>query len=269
MSLAPRNPTPAATRGRAAPMGPTAAAAGRGHPARRSSSSRLSSPSVADAHCDPCGLDLTAGGCSDRGMLPLLLLACSTPLPSISTIEPDSGPPGTTIVVTGNNLVEGTVVRLGRQELADLTVSPPDRVEGRVPEGIPAGTVDLVVVTPAGQRVSRSKAFEVTAAEEPDPCGSKERRMTHIPPTADVVKIDRWVTDDEVERSEIPTRDIQAVVYEQTERPGGGSCAAIWLQTKGSRVLFDAQADADLAQQAQKIANGLGKPLELAASTAP
>ncbi len=195
-------------------------------------------------------------------MLPLLLLACSTPPPSISTIEPDSGPAGTTIVVTGDNLVEGTVLRLGRQDLTDLTVTPPNRVEGKVPEGLSTGPVDLVVATPAGQRVSRSKAFEVTAAEQPDPCGSSERRMTHIPPTADVVKIDRWVTDDEVERSEIPTRDIQAVVYEQTDS-ANGSCAAIWLQTRGSRVLFDAQADADLSSQAQKIANGLGKPLEL------
>lgn len=212
-----------------------------------------------------------------------LLLACPPPPPSITTIEPGSGPEGTALVITGDNLVEGTTVKVGGKELADLVVTPPDRITGTVPAGLKAGPLDLAISTPQGKRIARNDAFELVPAVEADPCGTSERRMTHIPPTADVVKIDRWVTDDEVERSEIATRDIERIEYERRNREDG-SCAAIYLKTGGSRVLFDAfltpapgsaaaekatQAAPDLRAQAQKIANGLGKPVEVVADEAP
>jgi len=43
----------------------------------------------------------------------------------------------------------------------------------------------------------------------------------------------------------------------------GSDRCPIWLRTRSGRVLFDAQQDVDLRNQAQDIANGLHKPLKV------
>lgn len=189
-----------------------------------------------------------------------LLFSCTQP-PEISGIDPTTGPPGTPITIHGAHLVEGTTVRLGGVELGELVVTPPGTVTGTVPTELTAGQADLVLTTPAG-RVSRSAAFSVTVPPPTNPCSGQERRFTHIPPTADVVKIDRHLGKDEVQRTQIKTREIEAIEVERTQQ-GSATCAAIWLRTGSGRVLFDAQKDVDLRVQAQEIANGLHKPLEV------
>lgn len=199
----------------------------------------------------------------------LLLLACGSTPPSIGAIEPTSGPAGTVITITGEGFVRDTTVSLGGTALDELQVTEPSTITGKVPAGLKAGPANLSLSSPPDHRILRSKAFEVVVAPPADPCGGTERRMTHIPPTADVVKIDRWITDEQVERSEIATRDIEAIEYERKVRADGKACAAIWLRTAASRVLFDAQLDVELKEQAQKIAVGLGKPLTVTADEAP
>lgn len=189
-----------------------------------------------------------------------LLLACAQP-PQISTIVPVAGPPGTAITVSGANLVQGTTLLLGGKELGDLKVTPPGTITGTVPQDLGPGKFDLVVTTSSG-RVTRSDAFNVVLPPPTNPCGGTEKRFTHIPPTADVVKIDRHLGKGQVQRTQIKTREIEAIEVERTQQ-GSSTCAAIWLRTRSGRVLFDAQQDVDLRNQAQDIANGLHKPLKV------
>ncbi|MCK6503956.1 IPT/TIG domain-containing protein [Myxococcota bacterium] len=202
----------------------------------------------------------------------LLLLACAQP-PVLSSVEPTSGPPGTVLVLQGEHLSADAAVRLAGQPLEDLVVTPPGRAEGKVPAGLPAGKADLLVETAAG-RVSRNGAFVVQAPPAQDPCSGEEKRFTHIPPDGSVVKIDRHLPGGEVDRSQVKVHEVQGVRVERTLQQGK-ACAAIWLDTSGGPVLFDAQVDADLRPQAQTIANGLHKPLtvgehvEVVAPTTP
>ncbi|MCB9779630.1 MAG: IPT/TIG domain-containing protein [Alphaproteobacteria bacterium] len=196
----------------------------------------------------------------------LLLPACAPEPPQVSAIDPESGPPGATVTISGVNLTDGTKVRLGGKDLAGLVVTPPGTITGTVPDGLSAGPVDLLVKNDAGT-VSRSKAFEVVPAAPADPCADDLRRMTHIPSDGSVVKIDLYRGED-VDRQQISTRDITGIEVERT-KGAKGLCSAIWLRTGQARVLFDAQVDHDLREQAQKIANGLGKPLSVTRDEGP
>ena len=87
--------------------------------------------------------------------------------------------------------------------------------------------------------------------------------FTHIPPTADVVKIDLHLPGGEVDRQQIAVRDLQHVEYE-ARLQGDALCTSIWMRTKrGTRHLFDADDKVPLRGQAQRIANGLSKPVEV------
>lgn len=189
-----------------------------------------------------------------------LLAACVQP-PVLSSVQPETGPPGTPLILEGEHLTADAAVRLGGKPLEDLVVTPPGRAEGKVPADLPAGKADLLVETAAG-RVSRNGAFLVQAPPATNPCGSQEKRLTHIPSDGSVIKIDRHLPDGEVQRSQIKATEVQAVQVERTLQQGR-ACAAIWLDTTGGKVLFDAQVDADLRPQAQLIANGLHKPLQV------
>jgi len=59
-------------------------------------------------------------------------------------------------------------------------------------------------------------------------------------------------------------REIDRIEYQVKSHGEGHTCASVWLRTKDDRrVLFDAQTDADLSQQAQRIANGIHRPLRV------
>lgn len=196
----------------------------------------------------------------------LFALACTPDPPTVSGIDPASGPAGTTVTVTGANFGEGTTARLGGQTLDELSITGPTTLSGKVPAAVKPGPADLVVQTPGGQ-AALPKAYTLSIPEpEGPPCKSKERRMTSIGTQKDVVKIDRYPDgQDEPVRSQYPVRDIARVLLENTVGEGDERCSAIYLGLKsGGRVLFDADSTMDLRGQAQKIGNGLGKPVDVA-----
>ena len=199
--------------------------------------------------------------------LPLWLSACASEPPSVNSVSPATGEAGTAIVLSGTHLDGGgTSFKLGGKDLSDATVASPEEVRATVPQGIKAGKVDLIVTAGDGKSRTLSGVFTVQEPPPSDPCDPTVKRMTSIPPTADIVKIDLYKGDDpkDVQRSSFPTRDIERIEYEARDRGDKGYCAAIWLKTKdGRQVLFDSTTTQELRIQAQKIANGLSRPLEV------
>lgn len=195
----------------------------------------------------------------------LFALACTPAPPTVSAISPVAGPAGTAVTVTGSNFTDGTTARLGGQTLGELTIASPTELSGTVPAAVKVGPADLVVQSPGGQ-AALPKAYTLSIPEpEGPPCRSKERRMTSIGTQKDVVKIDRYPEgQDEPVRSQYPVRDIERVLLENTMMDGDERCSAIYLGLRaGGRVLFDADSSTDLRGQAQKIGNGLGKPVDV------
>lgn len=195
----------------------------------------------------------------------LFALACSPEPPSVSGIDPATGPAGTAVTISGAHFAEGTTARLGGQTLDGLSVTSPTTLSGTVPDSVKPGPADLVVQGPGGQ-AAMPKAFTLALpAPKGPPCKSKERRMTSIGTKKDVVKIDRYPEGtDEPVRSQYPVRDIARVELENTLMGEDEKCSAVYLAMKaGGRVLFDADDGMDLRGQAQKIGNGLGKPVDV------
>ena len=195
----------------------------------------------------------------------LLLAACSTPPPSVTQVAPDVGPAGTAIVVTGADFGPGTTAKLGGKPLVEAVRVDEQTLRGAVPADLKAGPVALVVTDNQGRSSTLPGAFtvEVPAAEIADPCSEDVKLFTHIPPTADVVKIDLHLPGGEVDRQQIAVRDLQHVEYE-ARLQGDALCTSIWMRTKrGTRHLFDADDKVPLRGQAQRIANGLSKPVEV------
>lgn len=189
------------------------------------------------------------------------LLACSADPPFVSQISPDNGKPGDHIALIGENLSADYTYTLGGKPLGALTVAGPTEATATVPADLPPGEADLRI-TGSGVDLTVGGLFSVAAPPPSDPCDPSVKRMTHIPSTADVVKIDLY-RGEEVERKQLPTRDITRIEYEARVDAAGKYCASIWLQTRGERVLFDADRTGPLKKQAQKIANGLSKPVEV------
>lgn len=195
----------------------------------------------------------------------LFALACTPDPPTVSGIEPAIGPAGTPVTITGANFADGTTARIGGQTLDGLDITSPSSLSGTVPTTVKPGPADLVVQSPGGQ-AAMPKAFTLAIPEpEGPPCESKERRMTSIGTQKDVVKIDRYPEgEDQPVRSQYPVRDIARVELENTMMGEDGRCSAVYLGLKsGGRVLFDADDSMDLRGQAQKIGNGLGKPVDV------
>lgn len=216
----------------------------------------------------------------NRWLMPLCALSfvgCETPTPLARGIDPGAGDPGTELTIQGEHFEAGTTATLGGQPVDELKVIDAHTLRGKVPAGIPAGPVDLVVSSTGGQSTSLSKAFVVASAAPPEhPCRSSEKRFTAIPPDGSVVKIDRHLANGEVQRSSFKTHKIAAVEVRtidlpDAEPPAEGlappMCSTIWLVLEGDppqRVLFDADDKVELTKQAQKIAQGLGKRLRMA-----
>ena len=197
----------------------------------------------------------------------LLLLACAGEPPSLLRVEPDAARAGEPVTVIGDHFGEGAVVRLGGADLEDAVRKGAERIEGVVPASASLGAVDVVVRAADGRASTLRNAFEVLPQVEPKPCGDAVRIVSHIPPTADVVKIDRHTgsgDDASIQQVRIPTADVVRVEYEATTMEGGGICTAIYLRTRDDRrALFDSDRKLDLRQQAQDIGNGLHKPVEV------
>ncbi len=102
------------------------------------------------------------------------------------------------------------------------------------------------------------------APPEPDrACDDSVRVVSHIPPTADMVKIDRYVGE-EVTHHQLKIYEVERVIVTEEALAGGETCSGIFIEsTSGERLLFDSSTTTSLRKQGQKIANGLGKRLKL------
>lgn len=197
----------------------------------------------------------------------IFLLACVADPPSATSISPTTGAAGTEVTVSGANFVDGMTVQLGKQPLAALAVVDANTATGAVPAGLSPGPANLIVTSADGLGMTLSKAFSVRTPEPEDPCGSEIQRMTQIPADGSVVKIDRHLPGGEIDRIVLKAREIKAVEYEETTIEADGICRAVYLRTRSDqRHLFDASSTEDLRWQAQRIAGGLGKPLEVGAT---
>jgi hypothetical protein len=195
------------------------------------------------------------------GFLIVTLLACSSDPPFISEITPEKGAAGDQITLIGQNLSDDYGYALAGVPLEALSIADAGRATATVPAGLPTGPVDLSI-SGGRNNITIGGLFSVAEPLTEDPCDPSVRRMTHIPSTADVVKIDLY-RGEEVERTQLSTREIERIEYEARVDEAGAYCSSIWLKTRGGRVLFDADRVAPLRKQAQKIANGLGRPIEI------
>jgi hypothetical protein len=195
----------------------------------------------------------------------LLALACTPEPPSVTGIAPASGEVGTTVTVTGTHFVDGSSARIGGLPLEELHLDSETAISGKIPAAVKPGPADLVVQTPGGTS-AMPKGFTVTAAQDDAPsCERKERRMSNIASNTNLVKIDVYPEgEDKPTRLQYPTRDLERVELENTLMEGGGQCSAVFLVMKdGTRVLFDSDDGQDLRPQAQRIGNGLGRPVDV------
>lgn len=200
----------------------------------------------------------------------LFLLACSAEPPSVSSISPKSGPAGTAVTISGTGFTSDMTLQLGILSLGELAVLDQATATGTVPEGLPPGPANLIVSGGDGRGMTLSKAFTVSEPESAAPCSPDIKRMTHIPADGSSVKIDRHLPDGSVDRIQLDVREVKAVEYEESAIDGGGVCRTVYLRTRtDQRHLFDASATDDLRWQAQRIAGGLGKPLEVGATLTP
>ncbi|MDG1480704.1 MAG: IPT/TIG domain-containing protein [Myxococcota bacterium] len=200
----------------------------------------------------------------------LFLLACAADPPSISSISPKSGPAGTAVTIAGTGFSGDMTLQLGILSLGELAVLDQTTATGTVPEGLPPGPANLIVSGASGRGMTLSKAFTVSEPEPAAPCASDIKRMTHIPADGSAVKIDRHLPDGSVDRIQLDVREVKAVEYEESAIDGGGVCRTVYLRTRtDQRHLFDASASDDLRWQAQRIAGGLGKPLEVGETLTP
>jgi len=86
--------------------------------------------------------------------------------PSISSFTPTSGPPGTSVAISGDHFLGTSQVTIKGRPV-EFTVNSPTSISARVPTGLPQGTGPITVTTPFGTATSPSQ-FTVTC-ESPGP----------------------------------------------------------------------------------------------------
>jgi hypothetical protein len=93
----------------------------------------------------------TPAGSSPTGTSDLFIYATGNPgPPTVTGTSPVSGPStgGTSVVITGTNLLNATSVKFGSANATSYTVNSPTQITATAPAG--TTTVDLTVVTPQG-----------------------------------------------------------------------------------------------------------------------
>lgn len=78
-----------------------------------------------------------------------------TPIPTVTGLNPTSGPIGTTVTITGTNFTGATSVTFGGVS-ASFTVVSSTQITATVPAGTPSGVVDVRVTNAAGTSVNTS-----------------------------------------------------------------------------------------------------------------
>jgi Big-like domain-containing protein/autotransporter-like protein/IPT/TIG domain-containing protein len=78
----------------------------------------------------------------------------SLPLPTVTSVSPNAGPPGTIVTVTGTNFIGTTALKFGTTAAASFTVNSATSITATSPAG--TGTVDVTVTTPGGTSATGS-----------------------------------------------------------------------------------------------------------------
>ncbi len=112
---------------------------------------------TADQRGDPrtvkLGFPEPAGGDgTDIGAVELQ--ASEAGAPTVSAVAPNTGTAGTSVTITGTNLYTATQVLFGSTPATAITPVSPTEITATVPAG--TGTVDVRVVTPAGESAASS-----------------------------------------------------------------------------------------------------------------
>lgn len=93
---------------------------------------------------------------------PSSVQAASANGPAVSSLNPASGAGGDTVTVSGSGFTGATDVGFGQINVANMTVDSDSQITVTVPDG--SGTVDVVVITPAGQSaLSANDQFTYTS----------------------------------------------------------------------------------------------------------
>jgi len=91
----------------------------------------------------------------------------STPAPTVSVVNPTSGPSGTSVNITGTNLTGATAVAFGTTPATTFTVNSSTTITATVPTG--TGTVDVTVTTGGGTSALNAGDKFTYSASPPTP----------------------------------------------------------------------------------------------------
>jgi IPT/TIG domain-containing protein len=76
--------------------------------------------------------------------------AAAKDAPTVTKVEPNHGKAADAITITGTNLTGATKVTVGGKALDAMAVVDATKITGKVPAGLTAGAVDVIVTTPKG-----------------------------------------------------------------------------------------------------------------------
>ena len=89
--------------------------------------------------------------------------APANPVPTITSFTPTSGGPGTTVTITGTNLLGATAIRIGTFNVPNYTVVSATSITFVVPNGTGSLSGTIAVVTPGGTATSATPFNLVSA----------------------------------------------------------------------------------------------------------
>jgi hypothetical protein len=96
---------------------------------------------------------------------PLSFTVTSPPPPTITSINPTSGPPGTVVTITGTGFTSNASVMFGTASGTFITVVSPTQITVTVPSAVARGLIELFVTTSSG----RTSASFTTVSTLPNP----------------------------------------------------------------------------------------------------
>ncbi|UOQ99608.1 IPT/TIG domain-containing protein [Hymenobacter sp. 5317J-9] len=102
----------------------------------------------------------TPGGGTSNGVTFTIV----APVPTITSFTPTSGGPGTTVTVTGTNLLGATAVRIGSFNVPNFSVVSATSITFVVPSGTGSVTGVITVVTPGGTATSTASFNLISSA---------------------------------------------------------------------------------------------------------
>jgi hypothetical protein len=108
---------------------------------------------------------------SDTGSVTSASYQQGAPPPTVTRVNPSSGPPagGTVVTITGTNLASASAVTFGSTPATSFTVDGDTQITATSPPG--SGTVDVTVTTPAGgtSRTSAADQFSYASSASTAP----------------------------------------------------------------------------------------------------